>query len=259
MQIRTIAALFLAFAAQNAVAQVNALPPTRHILVYGDAQARAIPDRFKITINFNAVDMNAGAARSRVEASVQDVISRLRRSGVAEGGIAATSLTMGSKERYDDKLDEDVFLGTEVERSLSARFADKTALESFLSGLETSSELEVSKIETELSDERSLRDALRTKAIESSREKAETIARAYGAKLGSLYSVSDVAPQFQYGIREGSWPSMYEWARNEDGGGASLDRIMVTGSRMQRVNPVSLQTGYVNFHDKIYAVFLLAD
>jgi uncharacterized protein YggE len=259
MLVRAAVALVLALAAQHAVAQVNALPPTRHILVYGDAQARAIPDRFKITIDFSAVDLNAGAARSRVETSVQEVVGRLRQAGVDDREIVATSLRMGTKERYDDELDEDVFLGTEVERSLSALFSDKGALESFLSGLETSSELAVSKVETELSDERSLRAALRTKAVESSREKAETIAQAYGARLGSLYSVSDVAPQFQYGIREGSWPSMYEWVRGADGDGTSLDRIMVTGSRMQNSNPVSLQTGYVNFNDKIYAVFLLAD
>lgn len=259
MKSRTIALLLLLLAvAGHASAQVNALPPTRHILVYGDAQARAIPDRFKISLKFEAVDMNADAARRRVEESVKDVIVRLKAAGVAENEIVATSLEIDTRERYDEKKEEDIFIGTGVKRTITARFESQSALESFLAGIKTSKELNVSSVDTELADEAELRKALREKAIESSREKAETIAMAYGAKLGGLYSVSDVAPQFQYGIREGSWPSTYQWGLQENGG-YTLDRVQVTGSRMKRGDVESFQTGYVTFTDKIYAVFLLAD
>ena len=248
-----------------ASAQVNALPPTRHILVYGDAQARAIPDRFKITVSFSALDPDAGAARERVEADVASVIAKLRGIGVPEGEIVATSLSVDPESRYDNARRTQVFAGTRVRRSLTARFARKDGLERFLSGLQTSQELSVSNIITELSTQAKLQDALRAKAIESTREKAETIARSYGARLGALYSVSDVAPQFEYGIREGGWPSLYQW--NE--GSQSLDRIMVSGTRLQGLPaavppappapPAALQAGYVTFSDRIYAVFLLAD
>ena len=240
-------------------AQVNALPPTRHILVYGDAQARAIPDRFKISLNFEAIDLNADVARRRVEGNVKEVLEKLKVAGVADGEIVATSMAMDTRERYDDKKEEDVFIGTGVKRSIAARFDSQVSLEKFLAGLRTSKELNVSSVDTELADEAELRKALREKAIESSRAKAEAIARAYGAKVGGLYSVSDVAPQFQYGVREGSWPSTYQWARLREGDGYTLDRIQVTGARANRVDAESFQTGYVTFTDKIYAVFLLAD
>lgn len=240
-------------------AQVNAIPPTRHILVYGDAQARAIPDRFKISVNFEAIDVNADAARRRVEENVQQALGKLKASGVADGEIVATSMEMGARERYDDRRGEQVFVGTGVKRTITARFDSQASLKTFLADLRTSKELNVSSVETELADEAELRRALREKAIESSRGKAETIANAYGAKLGGLYSVSDVAPQFQYGIREGSWPSTYQWARRQEGDGYTLDSIQVTGSRGRRVDVESFQTGYVTFTDKIYAVFLLAD
>ncbi len=256
--------LLLAISAP-AVAQVNALPTTRHILVYGDAQARAIPDRFKITVTFSALDPDAGAARERVEASVADVIAKLRSIGVAEGEIVATSLSVEPESRYDEATRTQVFAGTRVRRSLNARFPRKDGLERFLSGLKTSQELSVSNITTELSTQGRLQQALRAKAIESTREKAETIARSYGARLGALYSVSDVAPQFEYGVREGRWPSLYAW--NE--GSQSLDRITVTGSRFDGIPApappaapaasTALQAGYVTFSDRIYAVFLLAD
>jgi uncharacterized protein YggE len=261
--IHRLAVLVLLLAtACTAVAQVNALPPTRHVLVYGDAQARAIPDRFRITVSFSALDMDAGAARERVEADMASVIARLRRAGVQEGEIIATSLSVEPESRYDNAQRVQVFAGTRVRRSLTARFARKDGLEGFLSGLQTSQELSVSNIVTELSSRASLQDALRAKAIESTREKAESIAHSYGARLGALYSVSDVAPQFEYGIREGGWPSLYQWNEAE----ASLDRITVTGSRAHGAPPppppappAALQAGYVTFSDRIYAVFLLAD
>ena len=243
----------------NLAAQVNALPPTRHILVYGDGQARAIPDRFKISLNFEAVDPSADAARRRVEENLKDVLGKLKAAGVAESEIVATSMEVGTRERYDDRKREQVFIGTGVKRTVTARFDSQSALGTFLATLQTSKELNVSSVETELADEAELRKALREKAIESSRAKAETIAKAYGAKLGGLYSVSDVAPQFQYGIREGSWPSTYQWARLREGDAYTLDSIRVTGARANRVDAESFQTGYVTFTDKIYAVFLLAD
>lgn len=255
---RVFASLVLLLSVATAQAQVNALPPTRHILVYGDAQARAVPDRFRIKVAFDAVDRNAGDARGRVETSVASIIERLHAAGVVDNDIVATSLSVSPKTRDDDRTNEEVFVGTEVERSLTARFDAKEKLEAFLRGLQTSKELSVSDITTELSDEPALRKALRAKAIESTREKAETIAKAYGSRLGALYSVSDVAPQFQYGISSGSWPAGYEWFSN----GQELSRVEVTGTRLHRSDMQSataLQAGYVNYTDRIYAVFLLAD
>jgi uncharacterized protein YggE len=258
MKVRTILFFMASIAFGDAFGQVNALPPTRHILVYGDAQARAIPDRFKIALNFEAIDPSPDLARKRVEDNVQMVLEKLGSANVPPGEIVATSLRIEPRQRYDSSKREQVFQGTAVTRTLTARFNKQADLQLFLAGLRTSEELQVSAVTTELSEERELRAALRHKSIESSREKAETIAKAYGTRLGGIYSVSDVAPSFQYGIQEGNWPATYEW-RAHDGYAGSLDRITVTGTRLSAPAPESLQTGYVNFDDKIYAVFLLAD
>lgn len=260
MMIKKMGLLLLSLLAANASAQVNALPPTRHILVYGDAEARAIPDRFKIGIQFEAVDINPDTARRAVEINVKDILSKLEASGVPDREVVATSLQIGSRQRYDQKLQEQVFVGTVVTRSLTARFSRQSDLEKFLSGVQTSQGLKISEVTTELSSEPALREALREKTIISSRQKAEVIAKAYGARIDGLYSVSDVAPQFEYGIQAGSWPQAYRWTD-----GYTLDRVEVTGSRSAApaasdgAGATSFQAGYVTFNDKIYAVFLLAD
>ncbi|SFK46285.1 SIMPL domain-containing protein [Lysobacter sp. cf310] len=258
MKLRTLALLGLAFISTAAQAQVNALPPTRHILVYGDAQARAVPDRYKIAMQLEAIDADPAAAQARVEAHLQQTLAQLKAVGVADNEIVATSLQVDTRRRYDDKLRQEVFVGTGVRRTLSARFGGKEALERFLAKVKTSEELTISSVAAELSSEPELRRQLREKSIASSREKAEVIARAYGARLGGVYSVSDVAPQFDYGVREGTWPALYAWSGNGRDG-YQLDRIQVTGSRIAQAPSTSFQAGYIDFQDKIYTVFLLAD
>lgn len=255
MNYKTIALLLFLSATADVSAQVNALPPTRHILVYGEAQARAIPDRFKITVDFEEIDASAQLARDRLQKNYETVLQLLGDSGVLNGEIVATSLEIGPYERYDNKREEDVYVGVSASRKLTARFSDTASLEKFLARIKVSEQVQVSGITTELSTENALKDQLRSKAIESTRRKAEDIAKAYGARIGGLYSVSDVAPQFNYGVREGNWQGSYGW----DGDSSTLDRVEVTGARITRMQTESFKVGYVNYTDKIYAVFLLAD
>jgi uncharacterized protein YggE len=257
MKIKAWLVVVLLSMAGAAQAQANALPQARHILVYGQAQARAIPDRFKIELTFSVVDAKADVARKKVEAYLQEAIAGLKASSVAESEIVATSLQIEPRSDYDEAQRKQVFEGIEVTRKLSARFSDQAKLKDFLSKLDTSEEVQVSGVTTELSSEPELRKQLRQKAIESTREKAQVIARAYGVRLAGLYSVSDTAPQFKYGITEGDWPTMYQW--RESGDASVLDRVTVTGSRLSAADAESFQTGYVNFDDKIYAVFLISE
>jgi uncharacterized protein YggE len=244
--------------AANVGAQENALPASRHILVYGEAHARAIPDRFKIEIEFNVLDQSADRARSKVEGYMKDTISKLQATGVSDNDVVATTLNIQPDTDYDDDLHKQVYHGIRVTRTIKSIFNDQNALRGFLAQLKTSEEVQVSGVETELSSESELMAALRQKAIESTREKAEVIAKAYGVRLVGLYSVSDTAPKFNYGIQEGSWPANYRWSRHEDGS-STLDRIEVTGSRIKRADVESFETGYVNYDDKIYAVFLISE
>ena len=236
-------------------AQENALPPSRHILVYGEAHARAIPDRFKIKVDFDVVDQSADHARAKVEEYLKDAIAKLKSAGVASGDIVATTLNIEPDEEYDNNLRKQVYQGIRVKREVSAIFKDQAGLRDFLAQLKTSEEVQVSGVETELSTETELRAALREKAIASTREKAEVVAKAYGVRLVGLYSGSDTAPQFDYGINEGDWPAGYRWSRDKN----SLDRIEVTGSRISPEDLESFQTGYVTYGDKIYAVFLISE
>lgn len=260
MKMRIGFAVVLLAISNMANAQMNALPQARHILVYGQAQARAIPDRFQVEVKFDVVDKKADVARGKVESMMKDTLDKLRAAGVPDGEIVATKLQIEPKQEYDSELKKQVYKGIAVERSITARFSDQAKLKQFLSTLETSEALQVSGVTTSLSNEPELKRQLRAKAIESTKEKAGVIAKSYGARLAGLYSVSDTAPQFEYGIQEGEWPVTYEW--RSDGDSMSLDTVTVSGTSMRSAAappPESFQAGYVNFNDTIYAVFLIGD
>ncbi len=258
MKMRIGLGTVLMLLAGAANAQMNALPQARHILVYGQAQARAIPDRFKIEVSFDVVDPKAEVARGKVESMMQDTLDKLRKAGVPDGEIIATKLQIEPKQEYNSDLRKQEYKGISVERSITASFSDQAKLKQFLADLDTSEELQVSGVTTSLSNEAELKRQLRAKAIASTKEKAGVIAKAYGATLKGLYSVSDTAPQFEYGIQEGDWPTTYEW--HESDGSTTLGAVSVSASAVRGAPaPESFQTGYVTFNDTIYAVFLIGD
>lgn len=261
----TVMKIQMAFAAMLlavcgvANAQMNALPQARHILVYGEAHARAIPDRFKVEVRFRVVDQKADTARLKVEDMVRKTLRELQQANVPSTDVVATSLEIQPNSEYDNELRKSVFKGIAVTRTLMANFHSQESLKKFLAGLETSEQLQVSGVTTSLSQEGDLKRQLRMKAIESTKQKAQVIAKAYGASIVGLYSVSDTPPEFDYGISEGEWPmaSAYEW--RDRGGSTSLDTVTVVGSGAINPEDMEFQTGYETFADKIYSVFLIGD
>ena len=256
-------AAILGVVSGTACAQINALPSTPHILVFGHAEARAIPDRFTISMTVSVTDPSADVARRKVQGHVEQILAGLKQAGVPTGETTATSLKIEPEEEYDSKMQKQVYKGVQVSRDIGATFDDLGRLQQFLGKVSASKELQISGITTGLRDESKLREQLRVKAIESTQEKAKSIAQGYAAKLDGLYSVSDVAPEVSYGIKAGSWPA-YDY--DSRGGGlftrnrdkyADAAGVSALPAPPPPEPPTSLQTGYVTFEENIYAVFLL--
>ncbi len=262
---RFLFAAILGVISNAAFAQVNALPPTPHILVYGHAEARAIPDQFKISMTVSVADPSADAAREKVQAHVEQIFGGLKQAGIPASEMTATTLSIEPHSQYDQKIGTSVYKGVRVSRVIDSTFDDLGKLQHFLASISTSDELQVSGITTGLRDETKLREQLRVKAMQSTQQKAQSIAQAYSAKLGALYGVSDVAPEVSYGVAAGAWPH-YDYDSNS----GRLYRVEFGGTHravdteptqsvttLTRTDVESLKTGYVTFRENVYAVFLL--
>lgn len=231
-----LAALVLPTFAQ---AQVNALPAAPSLLVKGHAEGRYMPDRFIIRLDINAVDMNPGKARNRVERHMQKILAALDTCGVMPGRTHATSFSI--KPETDFRNDRDVFVGTKVDRTIKATFDSVDKLRRFVAMVPASKEVQIMDTEVERSDIDKVRDILRERAIANSKAAAKHIAAAYGMKVKGLYSVSEVAPSLDYGMKAG----MY--------GSSGLRAVTVSANAL---NDPAVRVGTIKVEQDIYAVFL---
>lgn len=99
------------------------------------------------------MDKDADAARRKVETRLQGTLEKLKALEVPDEEIVATSLNITSKHRYDEKSDDEIFVGTVVSRELRAGFDTKGKLERFLADIQISESLQVSGVSTALSSE----------------------------------------------------------------------------------------------------------
>ncbi|UNK41932.1 SIMPL domain-containing protein [Luteimonas sp. S4-F44] len=250
------AALLLALCAPLATAQVNALPSLPHLLVKGDATRDVVPDRFTVSITLSALDMQPEVARERVQANLGALLTVLKSGGAIAESIDASTFSVQPEHDYESQ--RRVYRGIRATRVLRVTFPNAEDTRAFLAKLPAGEDVQLGGIEPTFSGEAALRGELKAEAMRRTRETAALLATSYGARLGSLYSVSDVAPSFAYGIQAGQWPSTRGGTPPPPAASpaAVFERVQVTGSR---ITPESLAVGTVTIAEHLYAIFLLAD
>ena len=216
------------------LAQANALPAAPHLLVKGHAQGRFVPDRFTIHLAVDVVDKAPAIARSRVEAHVSRILAALEKHGALPERTQATALAISPKTEM--RHDVEVFVGTEVSRAVDATFGSADKLRDLLGELSTSDEVRITGVDVSRSDEAALRNDLRKRAIADSQQSARQIAQAYGLHIKGVYSVSETAPSYSYGI----------------------NRYLPAVAEMAMAPPpaVALRVGTIELEQDIYAVYL---
>lgn len=252
----------LATMAPSAWAQANTIPSQPHLLVKGSATRTVMPDRFTVKVELESIDMQTDVARRRVQANTERVLQLFGAHGAINDSVRADNLSISPSTRYRD--DKEVFEGISASRSLTASFATAEALKDFLAELKASREVQVSTATPTYANAAKLRGELKAEAAAETRASAKGLAHAYGAKITGLYSISDVAPSFAYGVQAGTWPSSgesgdsYGYASAESN---SLDRIQVTGSRAAAAPAPGelLVAAPITYTENVYAIFLISD
>ncbi|HCV97586.1 MAG TPA: hypothetical protein DGV23_12650 [Stenotrophomonas sp.] len=236
--------------------QANTIPSQPHLLVKGSATRTVMPDRFTVKVALESVDMQTDTARARVQANAERVLQLFAQHGAIEGTVRAANLSIAPSTRY--RNDEEVFNGTAARRDLKAEFPDAQALKAFLGDLKASREVQVSTAEPTYSGEGRLRGELKAEAAAQTRESAKGLAGAYGTKITGLYSISDVAPNFAYGVQAGTWGTPGRDGFGDGGESTTLDRVAVTGSRYRASSGGELLTAApITYTENVYAIFLI--
>lgn len=236
-----------------AAAQVNSLPSQPHLLVRGKGEREVVPDRFRLSVQLLQTDAVPETARARVQADAATTLGLFKDNGALTDSIEASSISIEPERRYVDN--REIFVGTRVSRTLSATFSRLQQVRTVLAGLKTSDHVQVSGITTAYSDEARIRGELKREAVQQTRTTASNLAQAYGVRLGGLYTISEVAPDFPYGIRAGSWGSgtgggFPAPAPREVGEARTADKL--------KAQAESLEAGSITLTEYVYAIFLIA-
>lgn len=255
MKMRMLLMALICLTTGVAFAQADSVPSQPHLLVKGEASRTVMPDRFTVDLLLQATDMSPEKARQAVQSNAANVLALLAKNKALPDSISASSLSIEPENGYENG--KQVFKGTRVVRRIRGTFGALSNVQAMLGALNTSPELQVTALRSTYSQGGKLRAELKREAAQQSRRTAEGLASAYGARITGLYTISDVAPNFAYGVRAGVWDT------NENDGvptppappSPPVDSISVSGSR---IVPESLEAGAITYNENVYAIFLIA-
>lgn len=213
-----LSTIVLAFAAGAASAQT---PAPRTISVNGNAEIRVVPDEVILSVGVETDAMDIARVKAENDSRIKAVVQAARNQGVAAEHVKTDFLDI--QPRYRDYETRREFLGYLARRSLVITVRDMSKFESVLSGVLAAGANYVHGIEFRTTELRKHRDAARRLALIAAREKAEAMASALNATIGSPMTIQE-----GYG---GWWSPYSSWWGPRYGGMMAQNVVQDSGGR----------------------------
>ncbi|WP_105181538.1 SIMPL domain-containing protein [Pseudoalteromonas sp. T1lg21] len=229
--------LLLVLCSSSAMAATS-LPDNRHIVIKGEAVVRTAPDRADITLEFEAVKAESVQAKQQVDAQVNELLAGLNNFFIDEKSISAGRIFVEPNMRYDEN-DNQVKDGFRATRKVKVSLKKLSLLDGFLNfalkvGVNQIEQIQL--LSTKASD---YEQAALDKAVANAKQQGSSLASAFEAKLGRVYSIQsqEVGSHFGYGSN------------------TNIERIMVTGSRINTVPEGKYLQESITFRASVNVVF----
>ncbi|MGY1521871.1 SIMPL domain-containing protein [Luteimonas sp. A482] len=190
------------------------LPDAPHVLVHGEGKVSVAPDSAIVTMVVAHRSADAAEAKRVVDRAVNALLEAAPRFEVKPDEMSASDLALREDEDYDqhDRRLPTTHVAT---REVKVRLDDLDRLGPWTDAALAAGFTGISDISFESTRETSLREDARARAVADAREKAGGLASAFGGRLGPVYSINSLGTMQSDGY-----------------GNTSLDRVVVTGSRM---------------------------
>lgn len=178
------------FAALLALTPLTVRAAEKLVTVSGEATVAVAPDVAVIRVGVTSLGKNARAASEANAKEMTAVLAAIKGSGIAERDIQTSRLSI--QPQYDpNKAGTARLTGFQVTNQITIKIRDIGSLPAVLDHAIASGANEMSGIEFQVSEQSKLLDQTRAEAIADARRKAELYAKAAGAKLGRVVSISD--------------------------------------------------------------------
>src|SRR5690606_10086182 len=210
------------------------LPDAPHVVVQGEGLVSVAPDSATVSMVARHRSANAGEAKRVVDRAVADLLKVAPDYDVSPDDITASDLALREDEEYDDN-DRRLPSAHVASREVNLRMDDLERLGAWMDAALAAGFTDVSDGNFKSSQENRLREDARAQAVADARGKAGGLAVAFGGRLGPVYSINSLNSMQADGY-----------------GNTTLDRIQVTGSRMDSGRYLQPR---IDFTERVSAVF----
>jgi hypothetical protein len=181
-------ALFVLFVAALALGPAQAAE--KLVTVTGEATVAVAPDTAMIRLGVGTQEKTAREASEANARQMTAVLAAIKDTGVADRDIQTSRLSL--QPQYDpNKSGTARLTGFQASNQVTVRIRDIDKLPTVLDRAITAGANEMSGIEFVVSEQSKLLDQARDDAIADARRKAELYAKAAGAKLGRVVSITE--------------------------------------------------------------------
>ncbi|QWV06386.1 SIMPL domain-containing protein [Pseudoalteromonas shioyasakiensis] len=230
--------LLLLVLCTSSVMAATSLPDNRHIVVKGEAVVRTAPDMANITLEFESVKAESLQAKQQVDTQVNKLLAGLSNFSIDEKSISAGRIFVEPNMRYDenDNLAKDGFRAT---RKLKVSLKQLSLLDGFLNFALKVGVNQIEQIQLLSTKASNYEQVALNKAVVNAKQQGNSLASAFEAKLGRVYSIQsqEVGSHFGYGSNN------------------NIEQIMVTGSRINAVPEGKYLQESITFRASVNVVF----
>ncbi len=188
-----IALLFMS----SLVSANNSLPENRHIAVVGTAELQAKPDIAVVHLDVHSVKTTSVEAKAEVDKRVNRLIEGLSDFNVAQDNVSASSISTAPYYSYGSH-NKKVLEGYSARRSLKVTLKNIEHLNAFMDFALKSKINEIRNIELKSSKADALKDEVNALAVNNAKQKAASLAKAFDARLGRIYSINSSTNNSRY-------------------------------------------------------------
>jgi hypothetical protein len=190
-------------------------PRDPYIQVNGHGELKVAPDIAYVSLSIEKTAADAKAARADVEARTAKVITLARKLGIADRDIEAPAVTVYPEYQcVTSSLSSgctNKLVGQHVSRAVTLTLRDLSRYGDLADGLFAAGVTDLGAVDLDRSDRRTLEEKARALAVQDAYGKAAGLAKAAGADLGAVFSITE-----QGGGYNGPRPVAMAMAKSSD-------------------------------------------
>jgi len=162
-------------------------PDVPHISVTGQSTIVAVPDRLRLSLNLIDTGKNVEEVSKNIGQRTSILLVNLKSLGIVKKDINSSHLNIVPHYNWQNR--EQVYVGTEVSRTIEVILRDLGKYDEFIRTLLKAKVGKINSTELESSKESELRKQALQAAIKDARKQAELLVSDIPENIGSVYSI----------------------------------------------------------------------